>query len=188
MFAASRVRWLRIGRHLGGRGLVAEPDDVFYHHLDELIDSLDGGEAIDTAVIAERRAQQATWRAVTPPAFLGKPPGDEGAPTARNVRGIAASPGVHRGRARVVATLHQARALDRGDVLVAAATGPEWTPYFAVIGAVVTDSGGLLTHGAIVAREFGIPAVVGTGVATERIPDGATVTVDGDAGTVTVQR
>ena len=80
MFAASRVRWLRIGRHLGGRGLVAEPDDVFYHHLDELIDSLDGGEAIDTAVIAERRAQQATWRAVTPPAFLGKPPGDEGAP------------------------------------------------------------------------------------------------------------
>ena len=73
-------------------------------------------------------------------------------------------------------------------MLVAAATGPEGTPYFAVIGAVVTDSGGLLTHGAIVAREFGIPAVVGARVATERIPDGATVIVDGDAGTVTVEQ
>jgi pyruvate,water dikinase len=73
-----------------------------------------------------------------------------------------------------------------GAVLVAGATTPAWTPLFAMASAVVTDIGGPLSHGSIVAREYGIPAVMGTGVATRRILDGQTVTVDGDAGTVTL--
>ena len=73
-----------------------------------------------------------------------------------------------------------------GDVLVAGITTPAWTPLFAMASAVVTDIGGPLSHSSIVAREYGIPAVLGTGVATRRIPDGARVRVDGDAGTVTL--
>jgi pyruvate,water dikinase len=71
-----------------------------------------------------------------------------------------------------------------GDVLVAEITTPAWTPLFAMAAAVVTDIGGPLSHGSIVAREYGIPAVLGTGVATQRIESGQTVTVDGSAGTV----
>jgi phosphoenolpyruvate synthase/pyruvate phosphate dikinase len=71
-----------------------------------------------------------------------------------------------------------------GDVLVAVATTPAWTPLFAMASAVVTDIGGPLSHSSIVAREYGIPAVMGTGMATRRIRSGQTITVDGDAGKV----
>jgi rifampicin phosphotransferase len=74
-----------------------------------------------------------------------------------------------------------------GDVLVAGTTTPAWTPLFAMASAVVTDIGGPLSHGSIVAREYGIPALMGTGVATHRIKDGQTITVDGSAGTVTLK-
>jgi pyruvate,water dikinase len=73
-----------------------------------------------------------------------------------------------------------------GDVLVAPITTPAWTPLFAMASAIVTDVGGPLSHGSIVAREYGIPAVLGTGVATRRIPDGQLITVDGNAGVVSV--
>jgi phosphoenolpyruvate synthase/pyruvate phosphate dikinase len=74
-----------------------------------------------------------------------------------------------------------------GNVLVASATTPAWTPLFAMAAAIVTDIGGPLSHGSIVAREYGIPAVMGTGIATRRIRDGQTVTVDGGAGVVTLE-
>jgi len=104
----------------------------------------------------------------------------------RVLRGAAASAGSYRGRARVVTALAAAEALEQGDVLVCPTTDPAWTPYFAVLGAVVTDAGGVLSHSAVVAREFGIPAVVGAAGATRLIRDGATVTVDGTGGTVVV--
>jgi pyruvate,water dikinase len=86
----------------------------------------------------------------------------------------------------VIAALDAANGLEPGDVLVCAATSPEWTPYFGVVGALVTASGGLLTHAAVVAREFGIAAVVGAAGATTAIPDGAMVIVDGSKGIVTI--
>lgn len=73
-----------------------------------------------------------------------------------------------------------------GDILVANTTTPAWTPLFSMAAAVVTDIGGPLSHGSIVAREFGIPAVMGTGIATKRIQSGQTITVDGNEGTVTI--
>ncbi|MBM4416399.1 MAG: pyruvate, phosphate dikinase, partial [Chloroflexi bacterium] len=82
--------------------------------------------------------------------------------------------------------LADAARLAPGDVLLAPAAAPVWTPYYAIAGSLVTDAGGALSHAAIVAREYGLPAVVGTGDATLRIPDGAIVVVDGTAGTVTV--
>ena len=100
------------------------------------------------------------------------------------IKGVGASPGQVTAKACV---LHGPEDFDRmqpGDVLVAAITTPAWTPLFAMASAVVTDVGGPLSHGSIVAREYGIPAVLGTGVATKRIVDGQTITVDGDSGEV----
>jgi pyruvate,water dikinase len=102
------------------------------------------------------------------------------------ISGQAASKGVATGRARIILDLGQAERLQPGDVLVCQTTAPPWTPLFAIAAAVVTDSGGILSHGAICAREYGIPCVAGSQVGTSRIPEGALVTVDGGRGTVTI--
>jgi rifampicin phosphotransferase len=102
------------------------------------------------------------------------------------VRGSAGSAGVARGRARVIRSLADAGTPQKGDILVAPTTSPLWTPLFATVAAVVTDTGGVLSHSAIVAREYGIPAVVGTGSATTIIRDGQMIEVDGSAGIVRI--
>ncbi|HMK11807.1 MAG TPA: PEP-utilizing enzyme, partial [Acidimicrobiales bacterium] len=101
------------------------------------------------------------------------------------VRGLAVSPGTYEGTARVVLDESELERIESGDVLVCPITSPVWSMVFPALGALVCDSGGALSHPAIIAREFGIPAVVGTGNATTAIVDGTTVRVDGDAGTVT---
>jgi pyruvate,water dikinase len=101
--------------------------------------------------------------------------------------GVAASRGVHRGRARVVNDAADFGRLVQGDVLVARTTTPTYNVVLPLLGAVVTDTGGVLCHAAIVAREYGIPAVVATGTATSSIVDGSLVTVDGDRGVVTIE-
>jgi pyruvate,water dikinase len=103
------------------------------------------------------------------------------------VAGLPASPGRYEGWARVVREAADFRKLQKGDVLVAPTTSPAYNVILPLIGAVVTDRGGALSHSAIVAREFGIPAVVGTDQATSRIPDGARILVDGDRGFVAVR-
>jgi pyruvate,water dikinase len=103
------------------------------------------------------------------------------------VAGLPASPGRYEGWARVVREAGDFRKLQKGDVLVAPTTSPAYNVILPMIGAVVTDRGGALSHSAIVAREFGIPAVVGTDQATCRIPDGARILVDGDRGFVAVR-
>ena len=103
------------------------------------------------------------------------------------VAGLPASPGRYEGWARVVREAGDFRKLQKGDVLVAPTTSPAYNVILPMIGAVVTDRGGALSHSAIVAREFGIPAVVGTDQATSRIPDGARILVDGDRGFVAVR-
>ena len=103
------------------------------------------------------------------------------------VAGLPASPGRYEGWARVVREAGDFRKLQKGDVLVAPTTSPAYNVILPMIGAVVTDRGGALSHSAIVAREFGIPAVVGTDQATSRVPDGARILVDGDRGFVAVR-
>jgi len=98
--------------------------------------------------------------------------------------GHAGSPGVVRGTARVIRSLTEAGRLLYGEILVAEATLPEWTPLFATAAAVVTDIGGILSHSAVVAREYCIPAVVGTAIATATIRDGQLIEVDGTRGIV----
>jgi pyruvate,water dikinase len=116
--------------------------------------------------------------------FFGAPP--PVSPDPNLLQGNAGSPGMARGPARVIRLLAEAAKLEPGDVLVAETTAPPWTPLFASAAAVVTDTGGILSHCAIVAREYGIPAVVGAGTATTVIQDGQMVEVNGQAGTVRI--
>src|SRR6266702_2983351 len=111
------------------------------------------------------------------------------APVARRIDvlvGQAASPGRATGRVRIVNSVQDFDAFQQGEVLVARATAPAWTPLFERAAAVVTDGGTLAAHASLVAREYGIPAVVGTGDATRRLRTGQVVTVDGNAGTVEI--
>jgi pyruvate,water dikinase len=103
---------------------------------------------------------------------------------ARELKGVAAASGTYAGPARVIMGEHEFDKLQPGDVLVCPITSPVWSFLFAKVGALVTDSGGVLSHPAIIAREYGIPAVVATGNATELIPDGQRIAVDGGAGVV----
>src|SRR5437764_2206864 len=101
---------------------------------------------------------------------------------------MGAMPGRVTGMAHALSGTEQFTLMHNGDILVAKITTPAWTPLFALAAGIVTDVGGPLSHGSIVAREYQIPAVLGTGVATERLHNGQNVTVDGDAGTVTLFR
>jgi pyruvate,water dikinase len=194
--AAMRDRWLAIGRHLRKRGLGAA-DDVFYYRRPELIAALEGDGLLPDSIIAERRALIAALALNPPPPRLGRDEeaggekhasGPRREPAgARVVKGVGASPGTYTGRARIIENLQDAGRLEQGDVLVCRMTSPPWTPLFATIGALVVNTGGMLSHGAVVAREFGIPAVVGTTYATTRIADGSIITVDGTNGVVTAE-
>jgi pyruvate,water dikinase len=177
---------------LQNQGILSVADEIFFYRRPELVQVLEGGAGLSKEEVDLRRARQRQLRAMLPPLYLGLPPETltsiddvpvEGT-VQRLVRGVAASPGSHRGRARVVKSMDEADSLQDGDVLVVRSLTPAWTPYFGVVGALVTNSGGVMSHGAVVAREFGIAAVVGTRDGTNFIMDGAVVTVDGTAGVV----
>jgi pyruvate,water dikinase len=143
------------------------------------------------AVVAARRGEYAreTRRRHVPRLMLSDGTDVEAtlAPTADGaIRGTPASPGVASGVARVLRSPAGA-VLEPGEVLVAPATDPGWTPLFLTASALVMEMGGMMSHGAVVAREYGIPAVVGVAGATERIATGQRVSVDGSAGTVALE-
>jgi pyruvate,water dikinase len=201
--ATSQVLW-ELGRRLVADGVLETADDLDLLTIDEVRETVivmpqTGWHGL----VAARRAEMEHFAAITPPATLGVPP--EGAPpdnplvaamqkffgappipaqAGGEVRGHAGSPGRARGTARVLRSLNDAHRLQAGDILVAETTGPSWTPLFATAAAVVTDTGGILSHSASLAREYRLPAVVGTAVATQQIPDGAVVDVDGDNGLI----
>lgn len=197
---------LEFGRRLAEAGVIDARDDIFYLTVEELsaVSGISSSPAFQTKV-DERRATEAKFGARTPPPFLGAPPPEEmaddpfyrmiekffgGAPPeteAENaLRGFAGSPGKATGTARVILTLDELDRLNQGDILVAKTTTTLWTSSFSTIAAIVTDSGGILSHSAIVAREYGIPAVVGANGATAMIKDGQTIEVNGDVGLVQI--
>ena len=180
-------------RALGPRDLFEETVDAAELAHDVLVQWLDRKrlllgrqQAVTDAETPGDIASQVAWRSAVPPSSLGAvPEGIDVEP--EQLTGLAASGGQYRGVARVASSVEDAQRLEQGEVLICVASSPEWNPLFAIAGAVVTDTGGMLTHCAIVARGYGIPAVVGTRFATRDIVDGAIVTVDGSAGTVTVE-
>ena len=145
------------------------------------------------ALVALRSDELARGLVEGPEEYLGEPPDGRDRPATlekfygsggRALSGAGASPGVAEGRARIVARSEDFARVEPGDVLVAATTTPAWTPLFGSVAALVTDTGGILSHAAVVAREYGIPAVVGATGATTTIPEGARVRVDGTTGEV----
>jgi rifampicin phosphotransferase len=180
---------LKKGALLAAAGRVTRPDDVFYLALDEIA----AGEGDVSAEVKVRRAERERWMGVVPPAKIGGFGKEDSAaeaesePLSTEFRGIAASRGVLTATARVLVSIDEFGKLGPGEVLVCASTTPTWTPLFGIAGALVTDGGGLLSHPAIAAREYAIPAVVGTRVATQVIRDGMLVTVDGTAGVVRIE-
>ncbi len=185
-----RAPSLAIAARLVSAGAIAQVSDVFYLHGAEIREAAghsSGGRSGDgwKAIAASRRANREAWLGVLPPTAIGGEPAHAREASEDDVvRGIAASAGVATGRARVVLTLDDIDRLAPGDVLVTYATAPPWTVVFGYAAAVVTDAGGPLSHCAVVAREYGIPAVVGAPGATSRIRDGMLIAVDGSEGVV----
>ena len=184
---------LALGAQLHTRGVSAAADDVFFLTRAELRDRT--GHRSD---VQQRRETWQRQRRLVPPLRVGVPhrllPDVVGSavakiagharPPAHAIVGQPASPGRATGAVRVVHDPSHATALQPGEVLVARATAPAWTPLFARAAAVVTDGGTLAAHASLVAREYGIPAVVATGDATTRLRDGQVVTVAGTTGAV----
>jgi rifampicin phosphotransferase len=191
MLAVVRRELQAIGAQLARRGLLVQADDVFFVDLREVRSALADGVDL-RARVGERRAEYEVelGRRRLPRVVLsdGTEPeatADAGPLPSGALVGTPASAGTVTARAAVV--LDPARAVfEPGAVLVCPSTDPGWTPLFLAAGGLVMEMGGANSHGAVVAREYGIPAVVGVPDATERIASGDTVTVDGVAGTVTV--
>jgi pyruvate,water dikinase len=196
---------LEIGKRLAQEGTIENDADVFYLEPDQLREAMRSPGKLDVkGIIASVKADMEHFRKIQPPVAMGTdygpPPGDPvskafgrlfGGPPDNPegsdiIRGSAGSSGKARGTARVILSLAEEDKLQDGDVLVAHTTLPPWTQLFARAAAVVTDVGGVLSHAGVVAREYGIPAVVSTGVGTMRIRDGQLVEVDGSAGTVRI--
>ncbi|MEJ2732771.1 MAG: PEP/pyruvate-binding domain-containing protein [Anaerolineae bacterium] len=191
-----------LGRRFERAGLIAQGEDIFWLEADEVEDAVAllerGGQSAALAEqVAQRKATHEALNRVSPPPMLPPKkklfgfsmeswlPAAEESQIGGTLKGVAASAGCVTAPACVLHGPEDFDEMRPGDVLVAGTTTPAWTPLFAMASAVVTDIGGPLSHGSIVAREYGIPAVLGTGVATRRIQSGQIITVDGSAGVVT---
>jgi len=206
---------LGAGRRLAASGRVHDPEHIVDATADEMAQMVMGAGGPTADELAERFAARTAMTGREGPPFLGDPPTPppdmEGLPpdvirvmTATGIaigalfgsseaeheenllRGLAASGGSYEGVARRIEGPHEFDRIQQGDVLVTESTSEAFNILLPLLGAIVTDAGGLLSHSAIVAREYGIPGVVGTRDATQLIPDGARVRVDGDAGEVHV--
>ena len=189
LFQAVRQLAQRTGAALVERGQLDRAEDVFFLRVEEL-ERVGDASADLQAVVAQRRreyerelARPRSPRVLTSEgeAFYG----EALSPSAGTLAGIGVSPGAARGRARIIRDPLGAR-LEPGEVLVAPSTDPAWTPLFLTAVALVMEAGGTMSHGSIVAREYGIPAVVGVAEATARLADGQQIEVDGFQGLVRV--
>jgi pyruvate,water dikinase len=169
-------------------GVLHAPEDIYYLRFDELYDVLITGK-VDDELIRGRADAYRSYQALTPPRVLTS----EGEAVAGSYRrddvptgalvGLPVSAGTVEGRARVILDMADAD-LEAGDILVTAYTDPSWSPLFVAITGLVTEVGGLMTHGAVIAREYGLPAVVGVEHATGLIRDGQRIRVHGTDGYV----
>jgi phosphohistidine swiveling domain-containing protein len=197
-----RLPVLEAARRLVAAGKINAEADVFFLEYAQLQDAIRDGGGNLQQVVEQRKKQREENLKLAPPEALGTPLPPEADnplvskffggqpeknPDPRVINGNGASAGQITGTARVIMSLDHAERLNHGEILVCPATMPPWTPLFAIASAVVTDHGGVLSHTAIVAREYQIPAVIGTKVATSLIRDGSRITVDGTEGTVRME-
>jgi pyruvate,water dikinase len=198
---------LAIGDRLTRAGHLHDRDDVFFLTVEELDELISGSAMFPESaaeLVALRRRAHTELGAVAPPDSLTLPRGEYLPPPSRRrgdagarrdtsvarrgatLEGAGACGGITTATAAILNDVTEAARLSEGDVLVTRQTDPGWAAVFPLISGLVLERGGMLSHGAIIAREFGIPSVVGVRDATARIPNGATVRVDGDRGSVCV--
>jgi pyruvate,water dikinase len=190
LLANARALLLPVGAALAEGGRLDQAADIFFLSLPDLYAALDGADV--HSLIRTRRAaydQESTRRQV-PLVLLSDGTVPDISPAAaaaggQFLRGAPASPGRVTARARIILDPHNAQ-LAPGEILVAPSTDPGWTPLFLTAGGLVVEMGGVMSHGAIVAREYGLPAVVAVAGAIEHIRNGQVITVDGAAGTITL--
>jgi phosphohistidine swiveling domain-containing protein len=203
--ARLRLLLIAIGEKLVNEGTLGDPEDVMYLHYNELrLLMADQGSFDARALVGDRRDAREAAYEKRPPSWVGTATQTAldfpynalwgfpekfyaGEPaTTGEVRGLAASPGVVEGAARYVHSLDEFGQVQDGEILICRMTNPAWVVLFTKISGLVTEAGGAVSHPAVVAREFGIPAVVGTTNAGERIKTGDRVRVNGTTGVVEI--
>ena len=203
--ARLRIIAVAIGRKLGEAGLLDDPEDVIYLKYNELRVFMANPDSFDArSLVSERRDEREHAYTIRPREWVGTATQTaldfpynalwgfpekfyrEAPQTTGDLQGLAASPGIAEGTARCVGSLDEFDQVQKGEILVCQMTNPAWVVLFTKIAGLVTDAGGAVSHPAVVAREFGIPAVVGTSNATERIKTGDRVRVNGATGVVEI--
>jgi phosphohistidine swiveling domain-containing protein len=177
-----------LSKLLAEKAILEDPEDIYFLSMDELI-SCCRGEKIDVRLLIHRRkAEYERNKTITlPETFTGRPvpvQEEEKVPQTRVLKGLPVSPGRVTGPARVIMDPRVDAHIEEGEILVAPVTDTGWTPLFILAKGLVVDVGGLLSHGSIVAREYGIPGVLNVMVGTKLIKTGQTITVDGAKGEV----
>ncbi|OZB95418.1 phosphoenolpyruvate synthase [Paenibacillus sp. XY044] len=181
---------LKEAERLAQAGVIHDIEDIYYLTFEELHEAV-RTNILDDRIISKRKDEYKVYEKLTPPRVItsdgemvrgsykrGNLPADA-------ILGLPVSSGVIEGRARVILSMEDA-ALEEGDILVTAFTDPSWTPLFVSIKGLVTEVGGLMTHGAVIAREYGLPAVVGVDHATKLIKDGQRIRVNGTEGYIEI--
>jgi pyruvate,water dikinase len=193
LLALGRKILLELGNRLTGRRVLEAPEDIFFLQLEEIEPIRSKNPLMDArSIVLERREDyDRNLRIKPPPVVVGEfdpstCPVQSINLDARVLVGLSVSAGVATGRARVITRSDTQDRVLPGEILVAPFTDPGWTPYFLPASAIVMDMGGLLSHGSIIAREYGIPAVVNVGPATEIIHTGQMLRVDGNRGEVEI--
>ncbi len=188
LFPLARRVLHELGQRWAQRGLIDQLDDIYFLTLAEMDEVAERQESAKDKVLEARQEFDANLRRPWPNIIRGEEEiYQEAEITEGDLQGVAGSPGVVSGPARVIRGPDEFGTLQRGEILVAPLTNPTWTPLFAVASAVITEVGGILSHGAIVAREYGIPAVMSVPGATVSLRDGQMITVDGNRGVVVVE-
>jgi rifampicin phosphotransferase len=196
-FARAMAVWrnalVELGQRLSASGILSDAEDVFFLRLEEIVPvTRDEADFDIEHAIASRRTEYDKNTSVMPPkVVVGRFNPDDYVPERANtktgvLKGMAITSGVATGKARVILRADTDQQVYPGEVLVAPFTDPGWTPYFMPAAAIVMDIGGMLSHGSIIAREYGIPAVVNVGPATQIIKTGQTIQVDANRGTVKI--
>ncbi len=191
-FYQTRRFLVELGRRWTHRGLIERPEEVFLLTREQVLDGLAGRlspQAARESIEAYRRLRTC-YRNFQPPGVMGadvRVQVHEARPGQARYTGVPCSPGVAVGPARIVTDLSQAHKVQPGDILVAPYTNPGWLPLFSLVAGLVIEEGGLLSHGAVVAREYGIPAVLHVPGATRLFRDGQRLRVDGSRGTVEIE-
>ncbi len=189
MMYRNRLIFLEQGRRLVERGLIDDREDIFFLEDTEAIDILGGGEIPDLkTLIAPRKAEFMKYRDRLPPKFIlnGVDFDDEPISHGDVLIGAASSPGRYQGRVRVIMDVRDLGQVEKGEILVTSNTDPGWTVVFSKLGGLITETGGILCHGAVISREYRIPAVTAVKSATTSLKTGDLVSVDGSKGEVTI--